>query len=736
MNVWSSQRRFGSALRVLIVALVLLSIGALGGPNAAAEEPSAERLLPRRSAAVVPIEAPLRGIVLARQGTEIVRVPGAHVGTGVTSIQADAAGRFTLSAEIRTNQLTVVAAGYRPSVQETTADYVVVYLEPLDVRGIYLPMDQLKRADTLDWVLGLARAGTISALVVDVKDEGGSVLPFLATGTAREIGAAWYPGQDLEAFLAELGDLGIYRIARVVTFLDSRFAYAFPEDAIRGQDGAIFVGAQGAAWTSAFSPAAQRYNVEIGVEAAGWFKEVQDDYVRLPTEPGIRVRDGFTSAERSAAITQFAQDAAEALHAVGAALAFDTFGQTTMIEHDGGIGQILEDLGPHLDYFSPMVYPSTWASGWFGLLNPATDPGLVVEASVARSVERLSEFPGIVVRPWLQDFPDYQAGRQPYGPTEVRAQIDANKAAGGSGFMLWDPSLDYRFEALHVEPIYPPRSAQSERLNFASAWPSLPFEAARFVARGSHLPEQDRVGATLSAGVSADRSNTADARGDAGVVGRDSRGKDDPSALTTAAEAPDLRATPAVLDADALGDVVDRGIPPLLAIGDSIMLSAQSLLLDAFDQQIVIDGVEGRSFAEGIPILEARAAHDEIPDTVIVHLGTNNLVYDDQFEAMMSILRDVPHVLFVNVRMPWSWEAISNATLRAGVARWPNASLLDWHQLVVDADYLFAPDGVHIGATGTEVYTQLLRDGVDQLGLPATDGSDADLVEIQTAQSE
>ena len=83
-----------------------------------------------------------------------------------------------------------------------------------------------------------------------------------------------------------------------------------------------------------------------------------------------------------------------------------------------------------------------------GFPYPATEPYAVVRASVAQAVARLAAFPGVVVRPWLQDFPDYQAGRQSYGADEVRAQIDASAAGGGSGFMLWDPTLDYQFDAL------------------------------------------------------------------------------------------------------------------------------------------------------------------------------------------------------------------------------------------------------------------------------------------------
>jgi hypothetical protein len=185
-----------------------------------------------------------------------------------------------------------------------------------------------------------------------------------------------------------------------------------------------------------------------------------------------------------------------------------------------------------------------------------------------------------------------------------------------------------------------------------------------------------------------------------------------------------------------LGDDAEPAtIPPLLAIGDSIMLSAEPLLRAVFDEQIVIDSAVGRSFAEGIPILESLAVLEAIPDIVLVHLGTNNPVYDGQFETMMEILRDVPHVVFVNVRMPFAWEPISNKTLREGVARWRNATLLDWHQLSADADHFFALDGVHIGRAGAEGYTELLRDGVAQLQRFDAAASEAVLAGIQIDRS-
>ena len=390
---------------------------------------------------------PLRGVVYAWEAGRLVRVAQASIGTGEKAFTTDASGRFTIPLAQRTGQINVVAPGYEIERRQTNADYMVIFLRPLDVEPIYLPMDHLRNPDVLAWALGLARDGVINSLVIDVKDEGGSVLPLAADDISIEMGAVVSTGTDVEGFLEELRRLGVYRIARVVTFLDGWLARASPADAALTYEGTVFVDSIGLAWTNPFRDRARLHNVQVGVQAARYFEEIQYDYVRFPTDPGVAIRAQSTPEQRSGAITQFAAEASVALHAVGAAISFDTFGQTTMIAHDDGIGQVLEDLAPYLDYYSPMIYPSTWSTGWFGLVYPPSDPFLVVRESVARAVNRLAPY-NIVVRPWLQDFHDYQSQKLFYGPEEVLAQIRASAQAGGEGFMLWDPSLNYHIGVL------------------------------------------------------------------------------------------------------------------------------------------------------------------------------------------------------------------------------------------------------------------------------------------------
>ena len=241
-------------------------------------------------------------------------------------------------------QYHVVAAGFWPRRDAVAVDGVIT-LRPLEVRAVYLPYERLWDSESLDWALGLARSGLISAIVIDIKEEGGGVLPLAATAAVRSIDAVVDPGADMAAFLDELAWLGVYRIARQVVFLDTRLGRSDLETALLTPDGRQLRDDMGLGWTTPFSAKARRYNIDIALQAARHFDEIQFDYIRFPAGP-FQVHAETTGEQRSAAVARFAREAGHALHAVGAAVSIDTFGETTVIRAEDAVGQVLEDLIP------------------------------------------------------------------------------------------------------------------------------------------------------------------------------------------------------------------------------------------------------------------------------------------------------------------------------------------------------------------------------------------------------
>jgi hypothetical protein len=233
----------------------------------------------------------------------------------------------------------------------------VIALDAFEARAIYLPFGQLGNTASLTKILDLARDGTTNAVVIDVKEEGGGVLPLVAADPARALGAVLEPGSGIEAFLNELDHLGIYRIARVVTFLDRRVVLAYPDDASRTTAGGVLDDGV-FAWADPFSARARAHNLAIGEQAATWFEEVQFDYIRFPGNPTLPFAIETSSADQSAAIARFAEEAATALHRRGAALSFATFGITTIDRDDGGIGQLLKTLPPISTTTPPFSTPA------------------------------------------------------------------------------------------------------------------------------------------------------------------------------------------------------------------------------------------------------------------------------------------------------------------------------------------------------------------------------------------
>lgn len=143
------------------------------------------------------------------------------------------------------------------------------------------------------------------------------------------------------------------------------------------------------------------------------------------------------------------------------------------------------------------------------------------------------------------------------------------------------------------------------------------------------------------------------------------------------------------------------------AIGDSVMLGAVRQLTEAISD-VSVDAAVGRQVSAGIEILRGWRDAGLLGDVVIVHLGNNGTFTARQFDKMMEVLGEVRLVLFVNVKVPRSWEGSNNAVLADGVGRYQNTALVDWHSASANRPDLFWDDGIHLRPEGARLYANLI----------------------------
>jgi hypothetical protein len=255
----------------------------------------------------------------------------------------------------------------------------------------------------------------------------------------------------------------LYTIARVVVFKDNLLAEARPDLAVKDRRTGLAwddCGNGSTYWADPFRKEVVDYNAGIAEEAARMgFDEVQFDYIRFPPAcidgaPAAAALYAVTPTmeTRLAAIEVFLAEVHHRVKPLGVAIAVDTFGWTLYRDDDSYIGQRMENMAKYVDYICPMVYPSTWEEGAIGLDYIPAHPYEIVYQSIAFGVNRLRSFPGVKIRPWLQDFYDYQRKKLPYGVKELDAQRRGAQDAGAAGWMLWNAGGEFTEETAPARP--------------------------------------------------------------------------------------------------------------------------------------------------------------------------------------------------------------------------------------------------------------------------------------------
>ncbi len=323
---------------------------------------------------------------------------------------------------------------------------------PSSVRGIYLN----------PWVFGskrfydlirLADETEVNAFVIDVKDASGYVTYRSAVPVAVAIEAnGEVRAPDARSRLERLRAHGIHAIARIVVARDPMLARGKPQWAIKDRNGGFWLDGLGQPWVDTYHDSIWVYAADLAEEAVRMgFAEIQLDYVRFPDEPPQRLARAVYNAQRGGetqreSLGRHLRYMKRRIGALGVPFTIDVFGLTTSTEGGLGIGQHWEDLVELADVVLPMVYPSHYRRGSYGIAHPNSQPYSVVRKALADGIRRAAAVPDAGrIRPYLQAF---TLGRPRYTAAEVRAQIAAVEDLGLNEWILWNARGVYPSGAL------------------------------------------------------------------------------------------------------------------------------------------------------------------------------------------------------------------------------------------------------------------------------------------------
>jgi hypothetical protein len=321
------------------------------------------------------------------------------------------------------------------------------------VRGIYLNRTSITEENVQKYI-DLIKNTNLNAAVIDVKDDYGKLTYDSNIDLANQIGSdSRTATKDLKKLIQRFKDAGIYTIARVVVFKDPYLAANKNEFAIKRKNGAIWQDAGGTKWVDPYKEEVWDYITSIAQEASdNGFDEIQYDYVRFPERAKQVDRevafDNPNALSKSENILAFLKHSENKLSNYPVYVSADVFGLVTTASDDMGIGQVWENISPHVDYISPMTYPSHYAPGSYGVPNPDRAPYDIMEQAMIDAKERnvkLEEKGEVVagIRPWVQDF-DYLSA---YSADDVRKQIQALNDQGIKQYLIWNAGNVYTVEA-------------------------------------------------------------------------------------------------------------------------------------------------------------------------------------------------------------------------------------------------------------------------------------------------
>ncbi|MFA9455047.1 MAG: putative glycoside hydrolase [Candidatus Aminicenantaceae bacterium] len=310
-------------------------------------------------------------------------------------------------------------------------------------KGVYFPANCLS-GRSFEALVHYLQAAGLDLAVLHAKDPLGRLFWRSENPTAQRMGAV-SARAPIETAVNSLKQKGIWTAAKVDVFQDSLLVQHFPEMGVMDSEtGELWADHKGLHWANPHDRRVWEYTVDLCLELIQLgVDEIQFDYVRFPSDGNMSTLDYPVVLEDTSpaeCIGRFLAYASSRIKPTGAVLSVDVFGMTAWKTDDFGVGQVLEQIAPHVDVICPMLYPSHFPNNFLNLENPGQYPHRIMSSSLEEMKKRTDK----KIRPWIQGFW--------YTPEEIDAQFRAVSEAGIQAWTVWHPRGKYAetFQALEA----------------------------------------------------------------------------------------------------------------------------------------------------------------------------------------------------------------------------------------------------------------------------------------------
>jgi len=399
------------------------------------------------------------GAIVANQDVIIAgsTEPGATVQVGELETTADAEGNFEVALDaVPEGALQLVATDLAGNETADEASFMVVPSRVVadEIRAVHVSFCAWATPSLREPILQQIEDGLVTAVQLDIKDETGRVGPETEMDLALRSGADQADCNiDLPAAIETLHALDVPVIGRIVAFADpvlARWAWDNGERdmVIQTAGGEMFTGSY-AGFSNFANDDVADYNIGVAEEAAAaGVDHILWDYLRKPD--GQESQFDFVGLEGtpSEAIAEFTRKADERLAPYGIQHGASLYGVSA--DRPTEVAQDVAVLADHLDYVAPMIYPSHWAAGEYGVSNPLQQPADMVLATLEVWNEATDGKRARVV-PWLEDSNYPISLGYPDRTSYLSEQIRGTYERGINEWLLWDSSVRYT-EAGMIQP--------------------------------------------------------------------------------------------------------------------------------------------------------------------------------------------------------------------------------------------------------------------------------------------